>query len=141
MTTLADALRADFERRHPRGKNTLLCVGLCRQRLDRKDFRETPWHGRAAACRRCEGMRYLDECRELYAWQLIQEREKGRALRRYVRHLRLRALLRPAVTSTEAFAAYEAPYRARMGERQQRFASAIDAALKEMTVKIQMGER
>ncbi|WP_326812121.1 hypothetical protein [Streptomyces scopuliridis] len=48
MTTLADAVRAQFERDHPRGKNTLLCVGLCRQRKDREDFRETPWHGRAA---------------------------------------------------------------------------------------------
>lgn len=85
--SLADAIRDEFERTHPRGKNTLLCLS-CRRRLDREDFRETPWHGRAADCQRCEGMRYLDTVRELYAWQLDQERARVRGLRRGLRSAR-----------------------------------------------------
>lgn len=115
MTTLADAIRADFDRRHPRGKNTLLCVGLCRRRKDREEFRETPWHGRAASCLDCEGRRYSTVVNERAHWQLQQERERVRALRRLVSHQRIKLLLRPAV------------------------ASAADAALQGLTVKTRWG--
>ncbi|MEU1037670.1 hypothetical protein [Streptomyces sp. NPDC005907] len=81
MTTLADAIRAEFERTHPRGKNTLKCTS-CYRRKDRQDFRETPWHGRAAACKRCEGMDWLALRYEEQLWKLEQERERTRALRR-----------------------------------------------------------
>lgn len=86
--TLADAIRDEFERKHPRGKNTFLCVGLCRRRKDREEFRETPWHGRAAACKRCEGVAWLILQYEQQRWALEQEREKTRMLRRHVQRLR-----------------------------------------------------
>ncbi|WP_369147073.1 hypothetical protein [Streptomyces sp. R44] len=95
--TLADAVRLEFERTHPGGKNTLLCVGLCRRRLDREDFRETPWHGRAASCRRCEGFRYVDVLREQITWELVQAREKLRAYQRYAQTLRLERLNRVVI--------------------------------------------
>ncbi|AKZ59182.1 hypothetical protein SAM23877_6137 [Streptomyces ambofaciens ATCC 23877] len=94
--TLADAIRDEFERTHPNGKNTLLCVGLCRRRKDRNDFRETPWHGRAARCTSCEGLRYVDELRYRQAWELEQERAKVRMLVRHIQRLRLQRIVERA---------------------------------------------
>lgn len=94
--TLADAIRNEFERTHPRGKNTLLCVGLCRRRKDREDFRETPWHGRAASCKSCEGWRYRDELYERQRWALEQERAKVVMLIRHVQRLRLQRIVERA---------------------------------------------
>lgn len=85
--TLADAIRDEFERKHPRGKNTLKCT-QCHRRKDREDFRETPWHGRAAACQRCEGVTWMVLQYERQRWALEQEREKVRMLRRHVQRLR-----------------------------------------------------
>lgn len=85
MITLADAIRREFERTHPNGKNTLKCTS-CYHRKDRLDFRETPWHGRAAACMRCEGSRTLWRQEQIW-WELGQTREKVRAYQRYVRHI------------------------------------------------------
>lgn len=79
--TLADAIQAQFERDHPNGRGTLLCVH-CRRRKSRTDFRETPWHGRAAACKSCEGMTWLALQYEELRWKLEQERERTRGLRR-----------------------------------------------------------
>ncbi|WP_158943562.1 hypothetical protein [Streptomyces sp. NRRL S-378] len=107
--TLADAVRDDFERRHPGGKNTLLCVGLCRRRRDREDFRETPWHGRAADCRTCEGGGWEYERAQRTYWELAQAREKLRAYQRYARALRFRLLLKSGPTSAEALTVYEKP--------------------------------
>jgi hypothetical protein len=94
--TLADAIRDEFERTHPNGKNTLLCVGLCRRRKDRNDFRETPWHGRAAQCKRCEGMQWVDELRLRTSWELEQERAKVATLVRHVGRLRLQRVMERA---------------------------------------------
>lgn len=94
MITLADAVRAQFERDHPHGKNTLLC-DRCRRRKDRTDFRETPWHGRAADCRDCERMRYTDELNIRDRWLLEQERARSRMLLRHVQRLRLQRILTP----------------------------------------------
>lgn len=91
--TLADAIRAQFEREHPNGKNTLLC-DQCRCRKDRTDFRETPWRGRAADCKSCEGMRWVDELRLRQTWELEQERAKVRMLRRHVAQLRIQRVTR-----------------------------------------------
>lgn len=91
--TLADAIRDEFERTHPRGTNTLLCDGICRRRKDREDFRETPWHGRAAACKSCEGATWLTSHYEELRWKLGQEREKTRMLRSYIQRLRFRKRL------------------------------------------------
>ncbi|MEU7243389.1 hypothetical protein [Streptomyces sparsogenes] len=78
MTTLAYAIHTLYDK----DPTALKCAGLCRRRKPRADFRETPWHGRAAACRSCEGVTYWDAYRERQAWQLEQERAKVRMLRR-----------------------------------------------------------
>ncbi|MFJ6720520.1 hypothetical protein [Streptomyces sp. NPDC091259] len=108
--TLADAIRDDFERRHPNGKDTLLCVGLCRRRKDREDFRETPWHGRASRCESCEGGGWNLVREERTLWALAQAREKLRAYQRYARALRFRLLLKSGPTSAEALTAHERPF-------------------------------
>jgi hypothetical protein len=92
----------------------LLCVGLCRRRKPRTEFRETPWYGRAASCRRCEswspGEAWAKEREERTYWELAQAREKLRAYQRYARALRFRLLLKSGPTSGEAMAAYQKPY-------------------------------
>jgi hypothetical protein len=93
--TLADAIRDAFERAHPTGKNTLLC-DQCRHRKDREDFRETPWHGRAACCKSCEGMRWTDELRLRQTWELEQERAKVVMLVRHIQRLRLQRVMERA---------------------------------------------
>ncbi|MFD7776636.1 hypothetical protein [Streptomyces sp. NPDC059753] len=85
--TLADAVRLEFERSHPHGKNTLFCE-QCRRRLDREDFRETPWHGRAARCQRCEGHTWAELRHEHTLWELGQAREKLHAYQRYAAFLK-----------------------------------------------------
>ncbi|MEU7039820.1 hypothetical protein AB0A77_02025 [Streptomyces varsoviensis] len=119
MTTLASAVAEQFERAHPRGKGTLLCV-QCRFRKDRVCFRETPWYGRAACCRSCEGFRYLDEYRERQAWELDQTRERLRASRRLVSHLRFRLLLTTPVSSGDVMREYSQMYE----ERRQKWSRA-----------------
>ncbi|MFD4234278.1 hypothetical protein [Streptomyces sp. NPDC058542] len=140
--TLADAIRDQFERDHPGGKNTLLCVGLCRRRKDRNDFRETPWHGRAAACLNCEGYgiggaRLWDRTyNDRVAWNLEQAREKLRMYQRYAQRLRaeryagspLRIVL-GGPTSADLFEAHEAPWRRLVEARRQKWAPLIEEAL------------
>ncbi|WP_405620284.1 hypothetical protein [Streptomyces sp. NBC_00076] len=101
--TLADAIRAQFERTHPGGKNTLLC-DQCRRRKDRKDFRETPWHGRAADCKSCEGMRWVDELRLRQTWELEQERAKVVMLIRHIQRLRLQRIIPRDVRTFQTWA-------------------------------------
>ncbi|GAB7187128.1 hypothetical protein ATKI12_6959 [Kitasatospora sp. Ki12] len=73
---------AEYLERHARDDRTALKCARCYRRRPRLDFREMPWHGRAAACKFCEGSdRYLAFTAR-QAWQLGQEREKIRALRR-----------------------------------------------------------
>ncbi len=107
--TLADATRDEFERKHPRGKNTLKCT-QCHRRKDREDFRETPWHGRAAACQRCEGVTWMVLQYERQRWALEQEREKTRMLRRHIQRLRFRRLLTSVPSSADTLRAVEQPY-------------------------------
>ncbi|WP_069752935.1 hypothetical protein [Streptomyces sp. EN16] len=141
--TLADAIRAGFERDHPNGKNTLLCVGLCRRRKDREEFRETPWHGRAAACLNCEGYgiggnRLWDRTySDRTAWNLEQTREKLRMYQRYAAKLRaerydgiwIAALAGAGRTTAELIEAHEAPFRRAVEARQQKWAPLIEEAL------------
>jgi len=124
LTTLADAIRAQFDRDHPNGKNTLLCDGLCRRRKDREDFRETPWRGRAAACKSCEGLRYDDEIRIRQTWELEQERAKVRMLVRHVQRLRHQRILTPMVRSADVFEAYHQPYYDALERAQRRWLAA-----------------
>jgi hypothetical protein len=115
--TLADAVRLEFERTHPNGKNTLLCVGLCRRRKDREDFRETPWHGRAASCKSCETFPgpagrtlWQLEYNERREWELEQAREKLRAWQRYAHHLRFQLLIARIPKTADAITERERPF-------------------------------
>ncbi|MET9959300.1 hypothetical protein ABZ128_09460 [Streptomyces sp. NPDC006326] len=128
--TLADAIRDDFERRHPRGKNTLLC-DRCRRRLDREEFRETPWHGRAVACNRCEGGGYARIREERTYWELAQAREKLRAYQRYARALQLRLLLKSGPTSAEAFRAHSEPFERAVSRKAHMWSAFIAQAVRE----------
>lgn len=130
--TLADAIRDEFERTHPGGKNTLLCVGLCRRRKDRNDFRETPWHGRAAECMRCEGMRYTDELALRDRWLLEQERERTRMLRRHVSYLRLRRIFDNAPRSADVVREIEEPYMRAIARASERWTRVIAFAVENM---------
>ncbi|MFG3014331.1 hypothetical protein ACGFZB_28710 [Streptomyces cinerochromogenes] len=130
--TLADAVRDAFERDHPNGKNTLLCL-RCRRRKDREDFRETPWHGRAAACTRCEGWTYWDEQRARTQWQLEQERERTRMYRRHIGHLRLRRILdKVPGSSADLVRGIEDPYARAVARVSDRWARTIAFAVKSM---------
>lgn len=122
--TLADAIRAEFERTHPNGKNTLLCE-QCRRRKDREDFRETPWHGRAATCKSCEGMRWTDELRLRQTWELEQERAKVVMLVRHIGRLRMQRILTPLVRSGDAFEAHHQPYYDALERAQRRWLAAF----------------
>ncbi|MGW0468308.1 hypothetical protein ACWDX6_24035 [Streptomyces sp. NPDC003027] len=116
----------------------LLCVGLCRRRKPREEFRETPWHGRAASCKRCETFpgptgRSLwhveyDERRE---WELVQAREKLRMYQRYAQRLRLERIFRSTVTSEEAFSAAMAPHGARREQYRRMWGRILSQALHE----------
>ncbi|MER7922152.1 hypothetical protein ABTY96_03275 [Streptomyces sp. NPDC096057] len=125
--TLADAIRDEFERTHPNGKNTLLC-GQCRRRKDREDFRETPWHGRAEVCQRCEGMTWVALQYEQQRWALEQERAKVRMLRRHVQRIRFRRLVASVPSSADALRAHHQPYHDAL-ERRLPFYSAAYASL------------
>ncbi|MFD9442134.1 hypothetical protein [Streptomyces sp. NPDC060001] len=107
MTSLAYALHTQYDN----DPTSLLCVGLCRRRKPRTDFRETPWHGRAPDCKRCEGLRYVDEIRIRQAWELEQERAKVRMLVRHVQRLRFQRMLERVPKSADVLREYERPYR------------------------------
>ncbi|MFJ9694918.1 hypothetical protein [Kitasatospora sp. NPDC101183] len=103
---------AEYLERHARDDLTALKCMSCRRRRTRTDFREMPWHGRAAACRSCEGTdRYLwlvDRRR----WEMSQEREKVRALRRGLSLMR--GQRDAAASDAEFCAAYKSPELARL---------------------------
>jgi hypothetical protein len=115
--------------------STLLCTG-CRRHKARTYFRETPWHGRAAACIRCEtfpgpagrSLWQLDYDARTQ-WQLEQTRQKLRAYQRYAQALRLQRLLSPGPSSADAFRAYEQPYADAVERHRQRWTSALSWAL------------
>jgi hypothetical protein len=106
--SLADAVRREFERTHPGGRGALLCLS-CRLHKDRAGFRETPWHGRAASCKTCEGDQWSKHLSERTFWELVQAREKLRAYQRYARFLRLRDLIRDVPSSADVVRAAESP--------------------------------
>lgn len=81
--------------RYARDPSALLCTGLCRRRKPRSEFRETPWHGRAAECNYCES--FGRDCGAEWServwaarqsWLLEQERQRTRMLRRHIERLR-----------------------------------------------------
>ncbi|MFF6928332.1 hypothetical protein [Streptomyces californicus] len=85
--TLADAIRDQFERDHPGGKNTLKCTS-CRRRRDRQEFRKLPSHGRAPRCKGCEGEQWWLIHWARTGWELEQARERLRMYQRYAQRLR-----------------------------------------------------
>ncbi|MFF1417606.1 hypothetical protein [Streptomyces sp. NPDC058280] len=135
--TLAEAIRAQFERDHPGGKNTLLCVGLCRRRKDREDFRETPWHGRAASCRSCEGGGWDLECAERQLWRHEQTRGKLRAYQRYAHHLKFRLLLASTPKSGDVLSASVQPYYELLERSRRKWSLVISEALSEAHTQIE----
>ncbi|MFB8071100.1 hypothetical protein [Streptomyces californicus] len=123
--------------------NTLLCAGLCRQRKDSEDFRETPWHGRAASCIRCETFPgpagrslWQTEYDARMHWNLEQTREKLRMYQRYAQRLRaerydgrwVRAFGISGL-SAQLVEAQEAPYRSAVEARRQKWAPLVEEAL------------
>ncbi|MEU1254809.1 hypothetical protein ABZ445_16165 [Streptomyces chartreusis] len=122
--TLADAIRAQFERDHPHGKNTLFCA-QCRRTKDRNDFRETPWHGRAADCKSCEGMRWTDELRLRQAWELEQERAKVAMLVRHIGRLRFQRMLERAPKTADVIREYERPLREAIDRRREHWSHVL----------------
>lgn len=131
MTTLADASRAQFERDHPRGKSTLLCVGLCRRRKDREDFRELPTHGRAASCMSCEGHTWRHTINDRTYWELEQARQKLRMYQRYAARLRLRLILASAPHTADVIRAYEQPFVDAVERSRRTWTPVISQALSE----------
>lgn len=128
--TLADAIRDEFNRTHPGNQNTLKCV-QCRRRKDREQYRETPWHGRAAACLRCEAPQWVDYVRFQQRWELAQERERLRMYRRYISYLRLRRILdKVPGSSADAVRSIEEPYVRAVARASDRWARTIAFAVK-----------
>ncbi|MFB7671317.1 hypothetical protein ACFC26_07850 [Kitasatospora purpeofusca] len=73
---------AEYLAEQARNDRTALKCLRCYRRRPRLEFRETPWHGRAASCRYCEGFS-ADARAEVEArWWLAQEQERVRGLRR-----------------------------------------------------------
>lgn len=131
MITLADAIRAEFERTHPRNKNTLLCVGLCRRRKDREDFRELPTHGRAASCKSCEGNQWRHSYGDRTEWNLEQARQKLHMYQRYAARLRFRLMVAEAPRTADLIRAYEQPFVDAVERSRRKWAPVISQALSE----------
>jgi hypothetical protein len=110
--------------RHRDDPTALLCAS-CHWRKPRDEFRETPWHGRAAACKSCEGMHYTDEIRIRQAWLLEQEREKTVMLVRHIQRLRMQRVLTPLVRSGDAFVEAHQPYYDALERAQRRWLAAF----------------
>lgn len=94
----------------------LLCAGLCRRHRPREEFRETPWHGRAASCIRCETFpgpagrsQWQIEHEERIRWELAQAREKLRAYQRYAQTLRLDRIDRIQIQTVTGLVIREVP--------------------------------
>ncbi|MGW1547491.1 hypothetical protein [Streptomyces sp. NPDC002346] len=126
-------------RRHARARTALLCVGLCRRRKPREEFRETPWHGRAARCYSCEAGGWAKEREERTYWELEQAREKLRMYQRYAQRLKAQRYDGPplrivmgmdAPTSGDLLRAYEAPWKDFVEERRRKWAPLVEEALR-----------
>ncbi|MFE7399584.1 hypothetical protein [Streptomyces sp. NPDC057557] len=118
-----------------RDRTQLKCAGPCFRRKPREEFRETPWHGRAARCLSCEGDKYRTGGRwkrELDArthWELEQAREKLRMYQRYAATLRLQRMVASAPSSADAFRAHMRPWERVMEARRRKWAPLVEEAL------------
>lgn len=122
--SLAEAVQRNFERTHPSNVGALLCV-QCRRRKDRLDFRETPWHGRAACCLSCEGDTWQYAQTAKTRWELEQAREKLRAWRRYAFHVRFQLLTARVPKTSDVVREVEAPLVAAIDRRMNAFSVAL----------------
>ncbi|MFD8315916.1 hypothetical protein [Kitasatospora purpeofusca] len=73
---------AEYLAEQARNDRTALKCPRCYRRRPRLEFRETPWHGRAASCKQCEGFDYRRVWVDDVRWRLAQEQERVRGLRR-----------------------------------------------------------
>ncbi|WP_327379417.1 hypothetical protein [Streptomyces sp. NBC_01212] len=135
MTTFGE-YRATYS--SARDRTALLCTGLCRRHKPRTDFRETPWHGRAAACIRCEtfpgpaGRSLWQVTQDARAqWELEQTRQKLRAYQRYVQILRLHRLINDIPRSSDVVRAHLRPWERVVEARRRKCAAAWGEALSE----------
>jgi hypothetical protein len=131
--------------RHARDRTALLCTGLCRRHKPREEFRETPWHGRAAACIRCEtfpgpaGRSLWQTTQDARTyWELEQAREKLRMYQRFAQQLKrqryddypVRLVMGMGQTSGEFVSAYEAPLKEAAERRRRKWAPLVEEALR-----------
>ncbi|MFE6493390.1 hypothetical protein [Streptomyces sp. NPDC057748] len=139
MTTFGAYLAA-----HRQDDRTYLkCIGLCLRRRPREEFRETPWHGRAAACVRCEtfpgpagrSIWQIEQEERVYR-ELEQAREKLRTYQRYAARLKAERYLPQRVilgmdqqTHTDAFRAHMRPWERVMEARRRKWAPLVEEAL------------
>ncbi|MGP3750866.1 hypothetical protein [Streptomyces sp. IBSNAI001] len=122
--------------RYAADPTALLCVGLCGRHKLREEFRETPWHGRAAACIRCEtfpgpagrSLWRLEQDARLH-WELQQTREKLRAYQRYAQMLRLQRLINDIPRSSDVVRAHMRPWELAVEARRRKWAPLVAEAL------------
>ncbi|WP_327712406.1 hypothetical protein OG912_32305 [Streptomyces sp. NBC_00464] len=121
----------------------LLCTG-CRHHKPRTDFRETPWHGRAAACIRCEtfpgpagrSLWQIDYDARMH-WQLEQTRQKLRAYQRYAQQLRLQRLVDTMPCTDDAFRAHMRPWELVVEARRRKWAPLVAEALSKARTQLE----
>jgi hypothetical protein len=132
--------------RYANDPTALLCTGLCRRHKPREEFRETPWHGRAAACIRCEtfpgpaGRSLWQTTQDARTyWELEQAREKLRMYQRFAQQLKRQRYDGPPVrivmdmgapTSGDYFRAREQPFMDVIERSQRKWAAALEEALR-----------
>jgi hypothetical protein len=131
--------------RHANDRTALLCTGLCRRHKPREEFRETPWHGRAAACIRCEtfpgpaGRSLWQTTQDARTyWELEQAREKLRMYQRFAQQLKRQrydgymggAIAGSGPTSGDLIRAYEQPFVDAVERRRRKWAPLVEEALR-----------
>ncbi|MFD4699792.1 hypothetical protein [Streptomyces niveus] len=123
--------------RYERDRTALLCVGLCRRRKPREDFRELPTHGRAASCKSCEGHTWRHTYDDRVQWELEQARQKLRMYQRYAARLRLRLILASAPRTADVIRAYEQPFVDAVEQSMRKLSPVISQALSEAHTRSQ----
>jgi hypothetical protein len=129
-----DAYRERY--RYARDRTALLCWGLCRRHRPRAEFRETPNHGRAAACLDCEPRGFVRGHTDRFAWLLEQEREKNRTLTKHLARVKAqRDRMARVMTSGDILTYRELDVTEALHRRQEQigpYIAAIASALEDM---------
>lgn len=131
MVTFAEYYALELQN----NRTALKCTSCFRRKLP-TEFRKTPWHGRAAACSFCEGLRHIDMHYERQRWLLEQERETSRALRRHLQRVKAqRDGMARVMTSGELLTYRERPIQVAISQRSEElraFFTKVAEALEEM---------